>query len=239
MVSSCSAYIAMFNIGLTSIFAVLISRSAYVNSYYGDDDELVKGGCGNKPRATFMILVLIIQFLFLVVGLAVIAPETMEIETSIWNIYYFECSHWASIVFWITFAYNVVLSLFGNFLSCSSTKMDWNCQELKHVLISYLIFYAIAMLQIIVMFRVKNEALAEGQALLCVLYVLGFLVCFVAPKLYVIMCHTKEDGITIKPERLLHDHEHSENHHHHGTSLIHAKDGYKTHVVGMKIKSIE
>jgi 7 transmembrane sweet-taste receptor of 3 GCPR. len=237
LVSSCSAYIAMFNIGLSAIFAVLISRSAYVNGYYGDDNEIIKGGCGNKPRATFIILVLIIQFLFLVVGLAVMAPQTLEIETSFWNIYYFECSNWASIVFWVAFGYNVALSLFGNFLSCSSTKMDSNCKELKNVLVSYLVFYTIAMLQIIIMFRVKNEALAEGQAILCVLYVLGFMACFIMPKLYVIMYCTKDDGITIKAEYLLHDQEHAGNHHHHGTSLIHAKDGYKTHVVGMKIKS--
>ena len=81
-----------------------------------------------------------------------------------------------------------------------------------------------------------NEALAEGQAILCILYTLAFFYSFIVPKLKIILYYTKEDGITIKPDRLLKDHEHHENN---ATSIIHAKDGYKTHVVGMKIKSIE
>ena len=75
----------------------------------------------------------------------------MELKTEVWNIYYLECSNWASVVFWIGFAYNILLSLGGNFLSCSSTQMDERCQELRHVLVSYLVFYVVALLQVSVL----------------------------------------------------------------------------------------
>ena len=147
-VAACSAYIALFNMGLTIIFAVLISRSGYLNSFYGEDDETVRTSCGPKPRLVSIVIVVVGQPLLLLIGLTSDAPETMELKTGIWNIYYLECSNWASIIFWISFAYNVLLSLVGNFLSCSSTQMDERCQELKHVLVSYLMFYVVALLQV-------------------------------------------------------------------------------------------
>ncbi|XP_066922176.1 G-protein coupled receptor family C group 6 member A-like [Clytia hemisphaerica] len=234
-VGGCSVFIGLFSIGLTIIFAVLISRSGFANSFYDENNEIVKRGCGQRPRLHLILLVVSIQLLFLIIGLSAMKPETMELATETWHIRYLECSNWASLVFWVAFAYNVVLSLVGNFLSCSSTDMDERCQELRHVLLSYLMFYVMALLHIILLFRVVNEQLAEGQAILCVLYALGFFLCYIAPKIYIIMYYTKEDGVTIQPERLLHDHEHQESH---GTSLIHAKDGYKHHIVGMKVKSV-
>ena len=147
-VAACSAYIALFNMGLTIIFAVLISRSGYLNSFYGEDDETVRTSCGPKPRLVSIVIVVVVQLLLLLIGLTSDAPETMELKTGIWNIYYLESSNWASIIFWISFAYNVLLSLVGNFLSCSSTQMDERCQELKHVLVSYLMFYVVALLQV-------------------------------------------------------------------------------------------
>ena len=147
-VAACSAYIFLFNMGLTIIFAVLISRSAYLNGFYGDNDETVRHSCGPRPRVVFIVLLIAVQLLILLIGLTSDSPETMELKTGIWNIYYLECSNWASLIFWIALAYNVVLSLAGNFLSCSSTDMDERCQELKHVLVSYLVFYVIVLLQV-------------------------------------------------------------------------------------------
>lgn len=235
LVTSCSVFIGLFSIGLTLMLAVLISRSAYFNNFFNEEGVVVKTGCGTNPRGNIIILVVLIQLVFLIVGLTGMKPETLEIKTSQWNILYLECSNWASIVFWIALAYNVLISLFGNFLSCSSTQMENNCDELKHIIMAHLVFYFCCMLHIIIIFRLVNQALAEGQAIICILYSLALYSTYIGPKVYVILFCTKADGTTIKPERLLH-HEHED--HHTPASIIHAKDGYKTHVVGVKIKSI-
>ena len=67
-VAACSAYIALFNMGLTIIFSVLISRSAYLNSFYGDDNETVRHGCGPSPRVVSIVLLVTVQLLILIIG---------------------------------------------------------------------------------------------------------------------------------------------------------------------------
>ena len=40
--SSCNGFIAVLNIGLTVIFAVMITRSSYVNGFYDEDGKLIR-----------------------------------------------------------------------------------------------------------------------------------------------------------------------------------------------------
>lgn len=234
-VTSCSVYIAIFNIGLTIPFSVLIARSALINSYYDQEGKTSRQGICLFPRAIAISVILLIQILILIVGIAVDPPLTMHNLTDAWNVRYFECSSWASYVFWISFGYNIALSIVGNFLSCSSTKMEENCEELKYILITYCIFYLLGLTEICIFYRAHDDELAGGQGYMCVLFGLGFFMCFIWPKIYIILFRSKEDHKTINREALMRDHEHD--HDIHMTTAIHAATGFRGRgVVQMKIK---
>ena len=234
-VTSCSVYIAIFNIGLTIPFSVLIARSALINSYYDQEGKTSRQGICSFPRAIAISVILLIQILILIVGIAVDPPLTMHNLTDAWNVRYFECSSWASYVFWISFGYNIALSIVGNFLSCSSTKMEENCEELKYILITYCIFYLLGLTEICIFYRAHDDELAGGQGYMCVLFGLGFFMCFIWPKIYIILFRSKEDHKTINREALMRDHEHD--HDIHMTTAIHAATGFRGRgVVQMKIK---
>ena len=234
-VTSCSVYIAIFNIGLTIPFSVLIARSALINSYYDQEGKTSRQGICLFPRAIAISVILLIQILILIVGIAVDPPLTMHNLTDAWNVRYFECSSWASYVFWISFGYNIALSIVGNFLSCNSTKMEENCEELKYILITYCIFYLLGLTEICIFYRAHDDELAGGQGYMCVLFGLGFFMCFIWPKIYIILFRSKEDHKTINREALMRDHEHD--HDIHMTTAIHAATGFRGRgVVQMKIK---
>ena len=234
-VTSCSVYIAIFNIGLTIPFSVLIARSALINSYYDQEGKTSRQGICSFPRAIAISVILLIQILILIVGIAVDPPLTMHNLTDAWNVRYFECSSWASYVFWISFGYNIALSIVGNFLSCNSTKMEENCEELKYILITYCIFYLLGLTEICIFYRAHDDELAGGQGYMCVLFGLGFFMCFIWPKIYIILFRSKEDHKTINREALMRDHEHD--HDIHMTTAIHAATGFRGRgVVQMKIK---
>ena len=233
--TSCSVYIAIFNIGLTIPFSVLIARSALINSYYDEEGKTSRQGICSFPRAIAISLILLIQILILIIGIAVDPPLTMHNLTDAWNVRYFECSSWASYVFWISFGYNIALSIVGNFLSCSSTKMEENCEELKYILITYCVFYLLGLTEIYIFYRAHDDELAGGQGYMCVLFGFAFFMCFMWPKIYIILFRSKEDHKTINKEALMRDHEHD--HDIHMTTAIHAATGFRGRgVVQMKIK---
>ena len=233
--TSCSVYIAIFNIGLTIPFSVLIARSALINSYYDEEGKTSRQGICSFPRAIAISLILLIQILILIIGIAVDPPLTMHNLTGAWNVRYFECSSWASYVFWISFGYNIALSIVGNFLSCSSTKMEENCEELKYILITYCVFYLLGLTEICIFYRAHDDELAGGQGYMCVLFGFAFFMCFMWPKIYIILFRSKEDHKTINKEALMRDHEHD--HDIHMTTAIHAATGFRGRgVVQMKIK---
>jgi len=231
-VSSCSAYISVFNLGLTIVFSVFFARSQFLNSHYDEEGKLVKTGCSSFPRQVVIGIVVLIQVLIMVIGLAVDPPLTLHNGTDHWDVRYFECSTWASYVFWVGFGYNLALSIVVNFFSCSSTNMQENCAELKYSLITICVFYLLGLMEIVVFYRFVDAELAGGQAVLCELFALCFFFCFLWPKVYTILFRSKEDGTTVQDTPLLEEDEV------HVTTAIHSSAGFKGRgVVQMKIKS--
>merc|ERR1719209_530856 len=125
--------------------------------------------------------------------------QTMHNETDKWDERFHECSTWASITFWAGFIFNVVVSVVGNSMSCSSTKMEDNGFELKHVLQCHLVFYMVAIIELCVFFRSNDEHLAGGQGVICILYALGFYAFYLAPKIYIILFRSKGNKQIEKP----------------------------------------
>jgi len=199
-VSSCFAYIILVNLALSVVLGILVSRSAYINGFFDENGELVKGTCCRFPRAIIVLAIIVLQIIVNVVAYNLEKLKTMHNETEKWDERFHECSTWASATFWAGYIYNIVISLIGMFMSCSSTKMEDNAFELKHVLQSHLLFYTVAIIELCVFFRSNDEHLAGGQGVICLLYALGFYACYLAPKIYVILFRSKGNKAIEEPE---------------------------------------
>ena len=236
--TACSAYISLFNLGLTMIFSVLITRSAYVNGYYDPDDgHVIKEGLGKYPRLSIICVVMLVQIFILSILLSVDPPQTLHNETDQWDVRYWECSSWASYGFWVAFGYNLALSIVGNFMSCSSTKLEYLRNELKWILLTYLIFYLAGVIEIIIFYRIGDEALASAQAIMCFVFAMVFYFLFLWPKVFYLLFYAKNDKTSMRNGLLSNDdiHEKSKL-----TTATSASDAYKNHgVVQMRLKEAE
>ena len=185
--SSCGAYILMFNFGVTIILGIITSRSAAVNNLFDDNGKLTKGTLGRYPRTTVVLLCIVLQIIVQIIAFNTEVIQTMHNETDQWDSRYHECSSWASSTFWAGFALNIVMSIVGNSLSCSSLNMEDNAYELKYILLSHLMFYLWGIVELVIFFRSNDQHLAGGQAIVCVLLAISFFLCYAFPKTYAIM----------------------------------------------------
>ena len=176
-----------------------------------------------------MILVLV-QGIILIVANSMYPPPTYHSDTDVYYIKYAECSNWDSWGFWVAFSFNIALSIIGNFMSCSTTKMEEICEELKWLLITYLIFYMNGLVEIILIYRVKNQQLAVGQAVMCIIMALSFYFFYIWPKVWYVLFRSTDGKINQSLERVPQDEDNL-------TTAIHSADAYKHHgVVQMRLK---
>jgi len=228
-ISSCFAYIILVNVGIAIVIGILISRSSYINNFFDDNGELTKGSLGPFPRPLVVALVFILQIIVSVVAYNMETLLIMHNKTEKWDERYHECSSWASMTFWAGFSFNILASIVGNSMSCSSVKVEDNHAELKHVLRCHLLFYLVAFIELIVFFRSNDHHLAGGQGVCCILYALGFFICYIFPKLYIILFRSKgnkaiEDDPDDDKDALM-------------TTAVHASAGFKHHgIVQMTIR---
>jgi len=196
--------------------------------------DAVKGCLGKYPRLVIILILLIIQGTILIVVNNIDPPRTLHSATDAWNVKYAECSVWASKEFWVAFSFNITLSIIGNFMSCSSTKMKDVCEELKWLLITYLIFYINGLAEIIIYYRVKNESLAVGQAVMCIVISMSFYFFFIWPKVWYILFRSRDGKIRQPLEPVPQDDDNNL------TTSIHSADAYRQHgVVQMRLNKTE
>jgi len=188
---SCGAYIIMFNVGVTIVLGIITSRSAYVNNLFDGNGELVRGSLGRFPRTTVVIVCTLIQVIVQIIAFNMEVIRTIHNETDAWDQRYHECSSWASSTFWAGFVVNVLISVVGNSMSCSSLDMEANAYELKYVLLSHLMFYLWGIVELVVFYRTNDQHLAGGQAIVCILLAISFFFCYAWPKIYAILFHSK------------------------------------------------
>jgi len=188
---SCSAYIFMFNLGVAIVLGILTSRSAWVNGLFDENGELSRGALGRYPRTTIVAGVAIIQVIVMIVSFSTETMLTMHNLTEQWDERYHECSSWASATFWAGFTINIIVSVVGNSMSCSSYAMEDNVFELKYVLLGHLMWYLWGMIDLIIFFRSNDEYLAGGQAVVALLMALSFFLVYAWPKMYAILFQSK------------------------------------------------
>lgn len=231
--SSCFTYIALLNIALSMVLGVLMSRSAYINGFFDDNGQLNRGSCGPFPRALVVLVVVIAQVIVTLIAYQKEDLQTMHNETDQWDARYHECSSWTSQTFWAGFIFNMVISVIGNSMSCSSVKVEDNSFELKHILLSHLFLYMVGIMELCIFFRSTDEHLAGGQAVCSILFAYAFFFCYVWPKIYIILFRSKGDKAIEKP--LLEGEDDGVM-----TTAIHASAGFKNQgIVQMKIRDAD
>jgi len=190
--TACGAYIIMFNVGVAIVLGIITSRSAFVNNLFDENGELTKRTLGRFPRTTVVIVCILIQVIAQIIVFNMEVIETLHNETDAWDQRYHECSSWTSSTFWAGFVVNIVISVVGNSLSCSSFNMEKNAFELKYVLLCHLMFYLWGIVELVVFFRTNDEHLSGGQAIVCILLAISFFLFYAWPKIYAILFPSKD-----------------------------------------------
>jgi len=198
--TSCSVYMVMFNLGVAIVLGVLTSRSAWVNGFFDKNGDLQKRYLGSYPRATIVILVSVLQLIVLIVVFNMETILLMKNPTEQWDELFHECSSWASTTFWAGFVFNIIISVVGNSLSCSSLDMSDNVWELKYVLLGHLMWYLWGLVELIVFFRCNDQNLAGGQAAVALLLAISLFFVYPWPKMYAIFFQSKGGRLIVEVE---------------------------------------
>ena len=195
-VPTCVTYVCMFNLALTIPLAVLIAKTgAVVDKFFDDEGDVKNGTLGSKPQLIIIVVVCLVQVIILLVGLNVTATEIVVYDTAKWWVKLIECSTLRTMVFWVAFGYNVVLSLLLNFLSCGSKedKIKGNYKELKWICLTACSFYLGAFLFIVILYATDGIYLVEGVAVMIILFGFLFFFGYFWPKLYYILFTKNEE----------------------------------------------
>lgn len=199
---TCITYVIMFNFGLTIPLATLFTKSAAVRHYFFDENmDLKHGILGSKPHFIVVGAVLAVQTIILAIGVRLAPSNITYHETKQWDVKYAECSYVKNGVFWVSFSYNVILSLVLTLLSYKTVKMTEDFKELKFVSITTCCFYFMSCVFITSIYSVFGKHVVEAASILIVIFGFMFLITYFLPKLRLILYHQpkKELGPDGKP----------------------------------------
>ncbi len=188
--ASCISYVILFNFGLTIPLATLFTKSASVRHRFFDENmELQNKSLGSKPHLLVIAAVLIGQAIILAIGIRFTSAYVEYYPTDNWDIKYAECAYVKNVVFWVGFAYNVILSIVLSFLSCKSVKMNDDFKELKWVCITTCCFYFMSFIFITCIYSVFGKHVVEAASIMIIIFGFMFLITYFFPKLRLILFH--------------------------------------------------
>jgi len=233
---TCIAYVIMFNFGLTIPLAVLFVKSAAVrHRFYDENKELVNGCLGSMPHLVIAGIIITIQAAILAIGINASNASVEYHPTAQWDLKYAECSYVKNAVFWVSFGYNVFVSVIMNIASSRSDKMSEEFKEQKWICLTTCLFYLVAYLFVTCLYSVHGSGVVEAASVIVVLFGFTFILTYFGPKLRLILFGQKakqEYGPDGKP--LIQDEEGSQKAF---TTHMSGMDGFKKHkVLGVKVK---
>ena len=234
--STCVAYVIMFSFGLTIPLAVLFMKSAAVrHRFYDENMELINGSLGSMPHLVIAGVIIAIQAVILAIGINVTSASVEYQPTSQWDLKYAECSYVKNTVFWVSFGYNVIISIIMNIASSRSEKMTEDFKEQKWICLTICAFYLVAYLFITCIYSVYGSNVVEAASVIIVLFGFTFIVMYFFPKLRLILFSQKpkqEFGPDGKP--LIEDEGTEQKP---LTTHMSGVDGLKKHkILGLKVK---
>ena len=186
--STCVAYVIMFSFGLTIPLAVLSIKSAAVrHRFYDENMELINGSLGSMPHLVIAGVIISIQAVILAIGINVTSASVEYHPTNQWDLKYAECSYVKNTVFWVSFGYNVLISIVMNVASSRSEKMTEDYKEQKWICLTTCGFYLVSYLFITCIYSVYGSNVVEAASVIIVLFGFTFIIMYFAPKLRLIL----------------------------------------------------
>ena len=236
-ISTCMAYVIMFSFGLTIPLAVLFVKSAAVRyRFYDENMELLNGKLGSMPHLVIAGIIVAIQSIILAIGINVTSASVDFYPTTQWDLKYAQCSYVKNAVFWVSFGYNVVVSIIMNIASSRSDKMTEDFKEQKWICLTTCVFYLVAYLFIVCLYSVYGSNVVEAASVIIVLFGFTFILVYFAPKLRLILFNQKAKPTEFGPDGnpLLQEEETPQKS---LTPHMSGIEGFKKHkVLGLKVK---
>ena len=240
--ASCIAYVIMFNFGLTIPLAVLFIKSPAIRDrFYDENNELKNGRLGSMPHLVVIAVLLGIQAVILGIGIHFTSTHIVYFPTKQWDLMYVECAYVKNEIFWVSFGYNVILSVLLNLLSWNGKNVEEHYKEQKWVCISTCAFYLVSYCFVTSLYTVYGSHVVEAASVIIILFGFMFILTYFGPKLRLILFHQPPkpvfgpDGKPLLPEEDKEDKPQSL------TAHMSAVEGFKLEgrhkILGMKIKS--
>eukprot|EP00794_Sanderia_malayensis_P008714 gene8714-9645_t len=184
-VNICIIYACAFNIALTIPLAALITKTWAFHSVYYNDDGSMKQSCfGSRPGFCVGVIILLLHVLLLGVGLYYEGVWIYFEDTEKWNVKYIECSLFRNYLFWLSYGFNIALSIFTNVLNCSVPNVEAHFREYNWLCLTSCVYYTISFIYIIDFFALELLTRVEVAIVITVLHAFVFLLSYILPKLH-------------------------------------------------------
>lgn len=189
--SVCITYAAMFNVGLTIIISSLLTKTWLFRClFYGSNETST--ACGSRPGLLFGFFLVLIQGAIIGGGVYLENWTVLYEETEQWNVRYVECSSFRGIIFWVSYGFNILLSVLLNFFNCGAPNVEARFGEYNWLCVTACSYYAISFTYIASLWAFPLLQKIEAATVLTVLHCVVFLLAYCYPKLHMVLFMNSE-----------------------------------------------
>jgi len=188
----CIGYAVFFNIGLTIILGALITKTwLFRQLFYGYNET--SAACCSRPGLFVVCFLLMIQAAILGLGMYMEKVEILLDDTDRWDVKYIECSLFRGVIFWVSYGFNVILSVLINFFNCGVPNVEARFGEYNWLCVTSCSFYGMAFFYIMSFWAFPLLQKIEVGVVLTVLHCVVFLLAYCYPKLHKVLFMNKEE----------------------------------------------
>ena len=197
----CIVYVALFNVGLTIILGALLTKTwLFRQIFYGSNEKTT--ACCSRPGLFVVSFLVIIQAAILGVGVYMEKVVIVFDDTDRWDVKYIECSLFRGVVFWVSYGFNVILSVLINFFNCGVPNVEGRFGEYNWLCVTTCSFYGMAFFYIMSFWAFPLLKKVEVGVVLTVLHCFLFLLAYCFPKLHKVLFMSRDEmQETAKSER--------------------------------------
>ena len=188
----CITYAALFNVGLTVILGALLTKTwVFRQLFYGSNEKPT--ACCSKPGLFVVLFLVLIQVAILGIGFYKEKVVIVFDETGNWDVRYIECSYFRGMIFWVSYGYNIFLSVLINFFNCGVPNVEARFGEYNWLCVTCCSFYGIAFFYITSFWAFPLLQKIETGVVLTVLHCFLFLLAYFYPKLHMVLFMNRKD----------------------------------------------
>ena len=190
--SNCIIYAALFNVGLTIILGALLTKTwLFRQIFYGSNEKTT--ACCSRPGLFFVLFLMLIQGAILGVGIYMEKVAIVVDDTDRWDVKYIECSLFRGMVFWVSYGFNILLSVLINFFNCGVPNVEGRFGEYNWLCVTTCSFYGMAFFYIMSFWAFPLLQKIEVGLVLTVLHCFLFELAYCYPKLHKVLFMNREE----------------------------------------------